>query len=208
MAGSIGDDLAEVLNELTTPCTVHTVSGITAEEHAELEHYAEHSSEFIRQYCFGGMHPNTSIVDYGTVIEVDGVSHLVVNIKKERFEGELVTKNTFIVQCNTLGMMKRYTETRDDNYVLTKGWATITGYASCAGLMNDRQRLDEGFSANSQMVSDITYDLYIPKYAKVREGDRWYPDKDDDERYFTVRRVMQQRYKNCHTIVLGTDTRE
>lgn len=216
----LGPDIESVFKELTSPCTVTTIDKVLhTGEYVDSEHYVDQSTEFVRQFCFKGSHPYNSFVQEGCLLNLNNKIHLVTNVKEELFEGSIVTKESFFVECNqNPGCLMRETSIRV-NYALQRGWAVVSEYDSVYGLQVD---LQVSSSANmeqiesSQSLFGTSQALYLPFYGEVKTGDRWYPNKadilvpaqmDNPSNYYLVEFILSKKIKNCLYIQLKSDRR-
>lgn len=201
----IGEDIKTVLQELTTPITIHKPDGtVITGESMDYDMYYQHSTEFIRQNAYSGDFQFDSQVDFGDIVEFGSIFALVLNKKEVQFEQESVIVNCFLVQTNCFGYFARETKTRVNMENVVTWPSTVE---NVYGLQVDAAKMpiievNPNFHpANTESI------LYIPKYDNVKVGDRWYPDINSDE-HFRVLNVNTRTYENCYKVILREDTRE
>jgi hypothetical protein len=205
MAG-IGDDIKTVLAELGSPITIYKPNGtIVTGEFIDYDTYYDQSTEFIRQNCYAGDFSYDTQTDFGDIILVSGVYLLVLNRKPTYFEQEPVIDNCFMVETNCYGHFARQVSTRV-NMEKHVTWPTTVSNIRGLQIENFRDPLTE--LAPSMKVASAGDDLYIPKIANIKVGDRWYPDSTVTTDYFKVANIITRSFKNCFKIKLDADTRE
>lgn len=205
MAG-IGEDIKDVLQELTTPFNITKIDGtVITGEYLDYDMYFEQSTEFIRQYAYSGTFQYDTQVEGGDLISFDNKNFLMMNVKKTLFEDEVVEYSNFFIECNSYGRFSRFGEIRDPTTLeLSVVWTPIQDqvYANMMVKTGGEKVLGE---------TTVLYDkftLFTQGFSSIKSGDRWYPDYTNLTEYYQVRTVDKYRFTGLLTISLIEDSRE
>lgn len=202
---SLGDDIKGVLQELGTPLSIYKLGqSVITGEYVDAEHYFDSSTEFVRQNCFSGDFQNDSVVSEGDLITFDNRWFLMLNVKRNLFEGSNVINSNYFIECNCYGDFKKYTETRAADTTLTKVWAER--YADVHALIISNNSNIEDHGDSDFVIGRKT--LYTQDYANVVVGDRWYPDVANSKEYYRIETIDRYRYKDILVCSLIEDSRE
>jgi len=205
MAG-IGEDIKEVLQELTTPFVISKLTGSPISgEFLDYEMYFDQSTEFIRQFCYSGTFQYDTQIEQGDLITFDSKNFLMMNVKKTLFENEVVDYSNFFILCNSLGKFSRGVEARS---ATTKEigitWTNVQDNVN--GCMLSRAVSEENIGA--MQTIDDKFALYTQGYTTIRPGDRYYPDRTVATEYYQVISVDKYRFTGLLSISLSEDSRE
>lgn len=207
MPGGIGDDIKDVLQELGTPISILKLDGsIISGEYIDYEHYYEKVTEFRRQFCYSGDFQFDSAVKQGDVISFDDKSFLMMNVKRDLFEGEAVITSNYFIECNvTDGVFKRNMETRDPvTRRLSSGWTNL--HENCNAVMVEKE-----VRIHPEQVMNFSlhhFTLYTMAYPDIVVGDRWFPDAANTSEYYKVMSISKFKFAGLLTIDLQEDARD
>lgn len=202
----IGDDIKDVLQELTTPFRIIPLTGAEiVGEYLDYEMYFEQSTEFIRQYAYSGTFQYDTQVGAGDLITFDNKYFLMMNIKKTLFENDVVDYSNFFIECNVLGRVSRGAEVRDGiTKEITVTWNTIQDNVHGTMVVNAPD--DQNLGGVSVIYDKFT--LFTQGYTDLQAGDRWYPDVTDLTEYYQILSVDKYRFTGMLTMKLIEDSRE
>ena len=205
MAG-IGQDIKEVLQELTTPFVMTKIDGSTVVgEYLDYEMYFEQSTEFIRQYAYSGTFQYDTLIEQGDLITFDNKNFLMMNVKKTLFENEVVDYSNFFIEANTFGRFSRAGEVRDPSTLkLGIVWAVVQNNVYGTMVVNAPNTEILG---STEVIKD-RYTLFVQGFSTIQPGDRWYPDITDLTEYYLVKSIDKYRFTGLLTIKLTEDSRE
>ncbi len=204
----IGGDIQEVLAEVGTPCHITLADGSVSNEWFDYEPYPDHSTTFVRQYCYAATFSFESLAVAGAIIGFDGYDTLVMNIKNERFEGDIVTKNAYLILCSTsTGKLFRKNRTRDPaNYKITTAWSEVAQDPIRALHYASTSDREQTIKTDSGYIEIEHHTLYISAFVDIEKGDRWVPRLDGN--FYEVTAITEDRYKGLYLVTIVTDNRE
>lgn len=202
----IGEDIKTVLQELGTPITITKPNGtVVTGEFIDYDMYFEQSTEFIRQNCYSGDFSFDTQADFGDILNVDGIYMMVMNAKDTKFEQASVITNCFMIETNCLGKFQRKSITRQNMEPVVLWTNTVVNVRAL--------QIDGGRTSMAELTEEVDIlaerqTLYLPQYANIRIGDRWFPDQTNPNEYYRVATMISRVFKNCYKIALTQDTRE
>lgn len=148
----LGDDIASVFEEVGSKVEVYKHgTGDTYTEYIDSEKNITERSPYLSQAYLQGVFAYNSNADSGDLIsfvdDPDNIDYfLLIASVKERFAGELITKDGVLLRCNTEVQIKRKTESRD-NYDLSVDWPIIHSgeYAHFTGDLQSMELNEQDF---------------------------------------------------------------
>lgn len=203
---AIGDDISEVFVEVGNPCQVIKSDSSVIDSFFDVEAHPQHSTTFIRQNCMNAVFPYDLNVEQGDAVLYNDISSLVMNLKPEFFQGGVVVKNGYLIQCNTsTGVIYRKQITRTD-YKASNDW----GFA----LFEDLRALHYAGSEDSskELIEDVmtiekeVHSLYLSAHIDVRVGDRWM--RTPTSKPYQIYSITDRKYEGLHKCVIFEDDRE
>ena len=205
----IGDDIKEVLNELGTTATVTRFNGTVIQEKIDYENFPTHSSEFIRQFFYTATLQYDTALQIGDPILFQSVNGIITNIAYSDFENELVDRTASIFRCNVRGVLKRYTEANNANYVKILNWQVASGNPTSLYALQYENKFgfQEVFHEEIQAFLQEQHVLVLPGGLSVREGDRWYPVWNSTSEYYRISAIETRRL-GVPICTLKEDTRD
>lgn len=225
----IGDDIKEVLAEVATPFSIqrmnkeiiHTLSSspdteiVVDSDVVSIELSGEYmdveavdptaTSVFGRLSYFASLQYDTQVV-FGDLISIDDMSFLVLDIKKNRFEGESVELLAFLLEVNSMGMFSRQSSgvRNPQTYQLENVFLPIFRNVKAAQVEKEAELEISKYA--DQTIAMNSFNLYCQQY-EIREGDRWYPNQNDLSFYLIVTAVNKNQFKNMIVCTLEEDSR-
>lgn len=219
MAG-IGDDIAEVLEELGSKIQVYKhASGDETTEYVDTEQRSTRGSPFDSHFTMICSFPYSSAAVPGDLISFyRGTSadfyayFLLVSLIKETFENEFMVNEGILYRCNAIAEIKRRAEeeTRDPTTLeLTREWQTqYSGeYVLFTGTIAMGEYSDQDYGA---YVLDRNL-MYISSDIDVRVEDRCMMKdigSDASGEAFKVELVEKHRLPGMKICRVSEDTRE
>ena len=202
----IGEDIKDVLQELTTPFEMIKLDGSSiVGEYLDYEMYFEQSTEFIRQFAYSGTFQYDTQVEPGDLLKFDNKTFLMMNVKRTLFENEIVDYSNFFIECNTLGRFSRAQEARNPTTLqLAVTWVTVQD--NVPATMAVRAPQSEQLGSTEPIYDKFT--LFTQGFNTLQPGDRWYPDLTDLTEYYQVRSLDKYRFTGMLTSILIEDSRE
>lgn len=208
MAG-IGEDIKEVLNELGTTALITRVNGSVFQEKADAESFPTHSSEFIRQFFYIlTMQYDTAAIN-GDSISFHGENFILTNLVPSYFEDLAVDQTAALYKCNVTGVLKRYTETTDANFVKKKDWVKVTENPDEIHALQYENKfgMEALFAEDFQNLLKESHVLILPAGLDIAIDDRWYPDSTDETIYYRIDTIETRRLSSCPICSLSEDSR-
>ena len=202
---SIGPEIKEVLGELGTSFTIHYTDGSTATgEKLDFEFYPDNSSEFIRQNFYSATLAYDTAVVVGNVLSFAGDYFLATNVIASLFEDAIVEYSVPLYKCNiTGGVIERFSELYDTNYVLQPNWADV--YTNIFAL-NYETRFGEAIKDFNDVI-ELPLDsnlLFISSAYDIKVGDRF---RIDASTKWKIERIATRRIQGLNILYLASDTR-
>jgi len=211
---SIGPDIKEVFEELGTAIIIHKPDGtIVSNEFMDYDDtFHDASTELQRQFALTGSLAYDSKIIIGDIIKF--VNHeelyITIGVKPSYFEDLYVTKEVYLLRCNTVGMFCRKTEIRNENLEVVTDWVELFEHINAV-------QFERGTNTEAEEFTDVmeisigTQLLYVSSFD-IQIGDRWYPNELDREKYFRIDTIHTRRFSNgqdaCYLCFLADDTRE
>lgn len=203
---SIGEDIAEVFAEVGTPCEIIKANGSIIPAYFDVETNPFHSTTFIRQNCINSIFPYDTDIEHGDVVKFTGRYALVMNAPPELFQGAMVVKNCYLVNCNTsTGMIYRKQIDRTD-YRASADWGFALFEDVCA--LHYAGTID----APIELVEDVAriekekHTLFLPAHLDIRVGDRWL--LTPSSKPYQISAFTDRRYEGLHLCTIIKDEGE
>lgn len=212
---TVGDDIKEVFNELGPAVSVY--------KHAEDTSHSEHidySFEVNRIYPHTSHYIIKALFVYDTVAAPGDLvsfvddseitdTFLLTSMMKERFEGNVISKEGVLFLCNSYIDVSRRTETRDDDYNLQTSWPNHVSdeLVFFTGQIDDNKIQNKDF-ADFVIESNL---LYVSGNIDIREDDRCTVKQSAEDvsgEVFQVTIVETNRLPNIKMCKVVEDTRE
>lgn len=171
----LGDDIAEVFGEVGSKISVYKYeTGETHEEYIDTETNITERSPYLSQTYLRGVFAYNTKSDPGDLIsftdDPDNIDYFLLAASvKERFAGELITKDGILLRCNTEVRIKRRVENRE-NYNLSIDWPIIHSgeYAHFTGDLQSMEMTNQDFG---WVIIDRNL-LYLSGHLDVQNEDR------------------------------------
>ncbi len=166
----LGEDLKQVINESGEPIEIynHITQSTTDNERLDFKRFWGTRIPFENEYqVLCSLAYDTSI-NPGDRVKVlsDNTDYIVANMVSEYFEGEVITKESFMYKCNATFISKRKTDkyARDENYQLVNDWDLIVSGEVVSGeIIAGERALCTGSLEYGNKLEDETYARFVHK---------------------------------------------
>ncbi len=158
----LGEDLKQVINESGEPILIYNhITEQEAEEFLDFKRFWGTRIPFENEYqvlCSLIYDTVTTPGDRVTILS-DNTNYIVANMVSEYFEGEIITKESFMYKCNAVFSSKRKVsgQERDDQYNLINEWDIV---------LSGEAALFTGSLEYGHSLEDETYARFLHKKRK------------------------------------------
>ena len=204
---SISEDIAGVLQEVGTPCTIYKPDGTTVTgEYIDPTSHTEHTTPAIRAFFVDFTIPHPTESDVGDILAYSDEEVILTAKQPEMFEGQPVDYLASGYRVNTSGSFQTYQtgDGFDSDYKRIKNWNDV--YTSVKACMMDRLfRSDMAGVGNDSIEVELDrLHLYISSYYDIEPGMRW---RAADGRSYKVAQIEPYRFIGINLVFLEEDTR-
>lgn len=176
MPSDIGDDIAEVFNELGSKVEIRKAfTGETSEEYIDINYEVNHVYPWTSHYmmkCDLNYQTAAEPGDYITFKDDpdNETTHLLVALAKERFEQAVISKEGVLYMCNAFVEVQRAVESDNDDYDTEVAWNTIHSgeFAFVTGILDDQYVKQKAFG----QISIDSNQLYMSRAIDLQVDDR------------------------------------
>lgn len=208
MSQGIGEDIAEVINELGT--ALHIID----RDPVVIEYALPYTTKVLTkpstantfQLMYGNMY--TTVVE-GDLIEIPAMGHELYRCMTKRyntFEDQAYRVPLVLYRCNEALSIYRSIEKRDANYDVVQQFAPVEEAQGINCLMNDKLYSSE-FDNDTQSFTSIDVKgriAYIPTKFDIRIKDRLIDRKG---RLYEVTIIEDHTFENMYVVYTESDTR-
>lgn len=204
---TIGSDIAEVFTEVGNPCQIIKSDGSIIDAYFDVDSHSVSSTTFIRQNCLDAVFAYDLDVEQGDVVLYDdNIYALVMNLKPELFQGDIVVQSAYLVQCNTsTGVIYRKGTTRV-NYKTVNTWGDPL-FSNVAALQyaGDEDAPKE-LIKDAASIEEEKHALYVSAFVDIHIGDRWM--LTPGTKPYQVYAITDRKFEGLHKCLLFEDERE
>ena len=202
---AIGDDIAEVFAEVGNPCEVTKKDGTVFNSYFDIEAHPFHSTTFVRQNCYNAVFPYDDDIEGGDAVLYNGINTLVMNLKPEFFQGDVVVKNAYLIHCSTSSGVIYRPQTNRTDYRASSDW----GFAAIENIA--ALHFASAMDTSDEMVEDVfslekeVHKLFMSAHHDIRVGDRWM--QTPSSKPFQILTITDRKYEGLHVCKIIEDER-